>query len=314
MSDIRAVVVDPAAPGHFAIASVKEPAPAHNEALVRVVTISINGGEVFYVWEQSAGARPGWDMAGVVEQEAADGSGPKKGKRVVGWMPRGAWAELVAVPTVNLAILPDSVSFEQAATLPAAGLTAWYAMERIGPLLQSNLLIRGASGGVGHFAVQMAVRSGATVTGLVRQEKHLESVRDAGATYALADETGEAARPYGPYNAVLDLACGQGFRRVIDMLAPLGLAICGGVLAGGTTTLDCSQMVRRGWTVSGLYVLGAIQRDSASLGLERLVQMVECGNLKPLISLEAPWTDIGNVANQLRDRAYPGKAILHVAN
>jgi hypothetical protein len=42
--------------------------------------------------------------------------------------------------------------------------------------------------------------------------------------------------------------------------------------------------------------------------------MVECGNLKPLISLEAPWTDIGNVANQLRDRAYPGKAILHVAN
>jgi NADPH:quinone reductase len=80
MSGIRAVVVDPDAP----------------KALVRVAAVSLNRGEVRRAESSEPGFRPGWDLAGTVERAAADGSGPQEGSRVVGFLPSGAWAELVA--------------------------------------------------------------------------------------------------------------------------------------------------------------------------------------------------------------------------
>ena len=111
---IRAVVVDPNAPAHLTIGSVDDPQPRADEALIRVSAISLNRGEVRGAQAAKPGARPGWDIAGVVEKEAADGSGPKAGQRVVGMLRTGAWAELIDIPTPNLAVLPDNVSFQQA--------------------------------------------------------------------------------------------------------------------------------------------------------------------------------------------------------
>ena len=71
----------------------------------------------------------GWDLSGVVKAQAADGSGPQAGARVVGMMNPGAWAQLAAVRTEWLAELPDGISLEQASTLPVAGLTALRALE-----------------------------------------------------------------------------------------------------------------------------------------------------------------------------------------
>src|SRR5581483_794012 len=113
----RAVVVDPAVPGRLTIREVAAPTPAPSEALVRVAALSLNRGEVRRAASAEAGWRPGWDLAGTVEQAAADGSGPPAGSRVVGLLNPGAWAELVAVPTTVLAALPDGCSFAQAATL-----------------------------------------------------------------------------------------------------------------------------------------------------------------------------------------------------
>jgi NADPH:quinone reductase-like Zn-dependent oxidoreductase len=100
--------------------------------------------------------RLGWDFAGVVEQAAADGSGPAHGTRVVGvnLLAPAAWAELVAVPTDALAELPQSVSFAQAASLPVAGLTALYALEHGGSLLARSVCvpIGGACGRTGNRA------------------------------------------------------------------------------------------------------------------------------------------------------------------
>ncbi|HEX8261079.1 MAG TPA: hypothetical protein VF558_12380 [Rubrobacteraceae bacterium] len=107
------------------------------------------------------GFNPGWDLAGTVERTAADGTGPRAGARVVGLLPSGAWAELVAVPTNSLAELPESVSFELAATLPVAGLAALYALEKGGGLIGRSVLVTGASGGVGNFGIQLARLSGA---------------------------------------------------------------------------------------------------------------------------------------------------------
>src|SRR3972149_4428036 len=148
----RAVVVDPEAPGRLVIQPVAEPVTDRGEALVRVRAISLNRGEVRRSGMAAAGWRPGWDLAGLVERAAADGSGPRAGARVVGLLPEGAWAERVAVPTHALAELPDKVTFAQAATFPVAGLTALHALAPGGLLLGRRVLVTGATGGVGGFA------------------------------------------------------------------------------------------------------------------------------------------------------------------
>ena len=91
---IRAVVVDPAAPGKLAIKPVELRDPDRDELAVRVTAISLNRGETRRALQVAEpGWRPGWDFAGVAETAAADGSGPKPGTRVVGILPSGAWAE-----------------------------------------------------------------------------------------------------------------------------------------------------------------------------------------------------------------------------
>src|SRR5579885_28605 len=167
MDQIRAVVVDPAAPGRLALKPVPAPVPGRGEALMRVRAISLNLGEIRRARAADPGWRPGWDIAGIIETPAADGSGPRQGQRVVGFLPVAAWAELVAVPTGSLAELPDNLSFEEAATLPVAGMTALYALGKNGSILGRPVLITGASGGVGQFAAQLAHLAGARVIAAV---------------------------------------------------------------------------------------------------------------------------------------------------
>src|SRR3989454_8019159 len=176
-----AVVVDPDAPGRLVIRSVPEPTPDRGEAIVRVRAISLNRGEVRRAGMAAAGWRPGWDLAGVVERAAADGSGPSVGARVVGFLPEGAWAQRVAVPKSALAELPDKVTLSQAATFPVAGLTALHALAKGGPLLGRRVLITGATGGVGDFAVQLARLAGAHVTANARRADQGSALKQLGA-------------------------------------------------------------------------------------------------------------------------------------
>src|SRR2546425_5731132 len=154
MSDNRAVVVDPDVPGRLVIRPVAEPVPDRGEAVVCVRAISLNRGEVRRSGMAAAGWRPGWDLAGEVERAAADGSGPRVGARVVGFLPEGAWAERVAVPTHALAELPEKVMLSQAATLPVAGLTPLHALAKRRLLLGRRGLVKGPPGGAGDVAVQ----------------------------------------------------------------------------------------------------------------------------------------------------------------
>src|SRR5262249_20690514 len=156
---LRGVAEEPG----VALGEVPDPAPdrlASDAALVRAHAFSLNRGEARVLRSLAPGAVPGWDVAGVVERPAADGSGPRAGARVVGCVRRGAWAELVAVPTRALAELPDEVSFAAAATLPVAGLTALQTLRRGGDLLGQRVAVTGAAGGGGPLARQLAPPSG----------------------------------------------------------------------------------------------------------------------------------------------------------
>ena len=225
MSSIRAVVVDPSAPERLVIRDFDYPSASPSEALVRVKSVSLNRGEVRTAFNAEAGLRPGWDLAGIVEQQAADGSGPRTGSRVVGMLRSGAWAEVVAVPTTILAEIPESVSFAQAATLPVAGLTALWALERGGLLLDRLVLITGASGGVGHFACQLARQAGARVVGVARQHDHAASVKEAGAHQVVVSEELSEARELGPYDLILELVGGCSLANALAMLAPGGVCV-----------------------------------------------------------------------------------------
>jgi NADPH:quinone reductase-like Zn-dependent oxidoreductase len=177
MSKIKAIVTEPEGAARLVLREVDPPEPLPNQALVRVEAISLNRGEVMRALNADKPYVPGWDLAGRIEQAAADGSGPKAGARVVGLLGSGAWTELAAVPASSLAELPTGVDMETASTLPVAGLTALVAVEKSGSLLGRKALVTGASGGVGDFAVQLARLAGADVVGAVRQPEHADFVR-----------------------------------------------------------------------------------------------------------------------------------------
>lgn len=311
---MRAVTVDPSAPGRLTISEVDEPSPEPSEALVRVAAFSLNRGELRAASTAEAGWRPGWDLAGTVEQAAADGSGPGEGSRIVGFLRSGAWAELVAVPTNSLAELPDSVSFAQAATLPVAGLTALRVLERGGSLLGRNVLVTGASGGVGHFACQLARLSGAHVVGTVRQAAYEAAVREAGADEVVAGEDISPAAAFGPYHLVLESIGGQALAAALTMLARDGTCVIIGATAGGEATID----VRRFYNIGGASIYGFTifyehARNPVAGDLARLAQLVAEGRLRAPVEVEGPWTNVGTMAQGLLDRRFAGKAVLSIS-
>ncbi len=337
---MRAIVVDPAMQGRLAFHEVESPSPAPAEALIRVSAISLNLGEVrTALLRAEAGWRPGWELAGVVEQAAADGSGPSVGARVFGMVGFGAWAERVAVPTAQLAEIPDGVTFAQAATVPVAGLTALYGLERGalllrrkvlitgGPenvghiyglekgatLLKRKVLVTGASGGVGHFACQLARQEGALVTALVRRAERAASVRALGVHEVVVGEDAALARACGPYHLVIDTVGGNTLHTAMTLLETDG--IC--VNLGAAENPDMTLQNRYGVFDSPENGQGLVMRDlkprQVAKDLERLAQLMASDQLHPHIGLDAPWTTVVETTQSLLDRRIAGKAILYVS-
>lgn len=313
MSTIRAVVVDPEAPERLAIREVAAPEPAPSEALVRVAAFSLNRGEVRRAQAAAPGWRPGWDIAGTVERATADGTGPAAGTRVVGMLGVAAWAEVVAVPTESLAALPDAVSFAQAATLPVAGLTALYVVEHGGSLLDRNVLITGASGGVGQFAVQIARAAGARVTAVVHQERSKAVAEEAGAHRVLVSADAADAAPFGPYDLIAESVGSAALGNALAMIAPGGTCVTFGPTAGAQITFDVSKFYMVGGaSLYGFILFHELRARPAGVGLARLARFVADGRLRAPIAVEAPWTEIGAHARLLWERRYTGKAVMHI--
>src|SRR5256884_4803711 len=163
---------------------VPEPAPGLHEALVAVQAFSLNRGELRSFRNNEEGWIPGQDISGIVLRQAADGSGPPAGTRIVALMDEFGWAERAAVPTQRIAVLPDPVSFAAAAALPVAGLTALRTLRHGAPLLGKRVLITGAAGGGGHLPVELAARSRARVTAGAGRKGRAAGVRGLGAAGA----------------------------------------------------------------------------------------------------------------------------------
>jgi NADPH:quinone reductase-like Zn-dependent oxidoreductase len=311
MATIKGIIVDQSAPGNIRIADLPLPEPLADEALIRVAATSLNRGEIRMAGMGQDGRRIGWDFAGTVEKSAANGSGPPAGARVVGMLASGAWAERIAAPTEALAVLPDTVSFAQAATLPVAGLTALYGLEKGSGLLGRKVLITGGTGGVGHIAIQLARLGGAYVIATARTAERAATVRAAGAHEVVVGEEPSDPWGHGPFDIILDGVGGATLGAASAHLAKNGILVIYGATAGVEVTMNARAFYATGGArIYGFILFHELKSVPASVGLGRLVALVQAGTLRPQIDIEVPLAKIGELAQQLDGRKFTGKAVV----
>ncbi|WP_240414936.1 zinc-binding dehydrogenase [Paenibacillus periandrae] len=308
---IRAVIVNPHNKEPFTIQEVEAPKAQPWEAIVQVKAFSLNRGEVSEAIRRQENSRPGWDFSGIVLQEAISGIGPKKGSRVVGLLLTGAWAEQIAVSAVTLAEIPDEITFEQAASLPVAGLSALNALRKGGLLLGKRVLITGSTGGVGLFAHQLAALSGAYSIGVARSESKAEQVRTFGANEVLVgDDMTKAISANGPYDFIIDSVGGDTLAALFPQLIPQGICVSLGHSSSENTTLNILGLSGR--TLYSFFLGEEINRHEPAPDLAMLARLVAKGKLQTIIQVQRPWEEIDAVAHQLIDRQFMGKAVLTI--
>ncbi|SDN20684.1 zinc-binding dehydrogenase [Actinacidiphila guanduensis] len=288
---------------------VDEPGPrSADQALVAVRAFSVNRGELALLAARTADWRPGQDIAGVVTEAAADGSGPAPGTRVVAQVEQGGWAEFVPVPTDRLTVLPDEVGVEQAAALPLAGLTALRTLRLLpGGLLGRRVLITGASGGVGRFQTEPAALGGADVTA-VADARHGKALLALGATTVVPSAWDAAPGQ----DLVTESVGGDSLAAALKKIAPGGTIAVIGTSSGEKTPIDVYDFIGHEGARLVSYLSYAHPGPPAP-DLALLVGLVATGRLHPTLARTCDWTHLPEVLTALRDRRLSGKAVLTIS-
>jgi NADPH:quinone reductase-like Zn-dependent oxidoreductase len=284
-------------PDELELREFDTPVPTGNQVLVRVKAVSLNAYDWHlmrgdpYLARLSFGARRpkqrvrGRDFAGLVEAVGADVKRLRPGDEVFGEAD-GAFAEYVCAPDDVVERKPAGLTFEQAAALPLAGNTALIGLRDVAPLRPGlRVLVNGASGGVGTFAVQIAKAYGAEVTG-VCSARNTDLVRSLGADrvidYAAVDFTREGQR----YDVVLDLVGNRSLTAFRRALTPTGtLVLSGGGVSEGGSLFGPMGLILRGPALSrlvGQRILTLTAKQCAE-NLAALRELVESGKITPVV-------------------------------
>ncbi|MEU7600932.1 zinc-binding dehydrogenase [Streptomyces sp. NPDC041003] len=286
-----------------AFADVAQPVPEPGEALIKVEAFAPNRGETFLLERPRPDLLPGKDIAGLVVQAAADGSGPGIGTRVVGHPAQGGWAEYAAVPTHSLAVLPDGIDSARAAALPLAGITALRLLRTAGSLAGRRVLLTGASGGVGHYVTELAVGAGAELTAVTATPERGARLAELGAK--VVHDVAVAA---GPFDVVLESTGGPDLAVALSKVRPGGLLVWFGQASRTPVSLDFFHLLGgpEQVTIQHFHYAGAPYGPD----LSALVSLVEQGRLHPEIGRVADWAHTAETLVDLRERRIRGKAVL----
>ncbi|MFE1936546.1 zinc-binding dehydrogenase [Streptomyces sp. NPDC059474] len=307
---MRALLVDHSAPSGLRLGEAADPEPAPHQALVRVTATSLNYGEVAHRTEAPEGTVLGWDAAGVVERAAADGSGPAAGTPVVTLGTDGGWAELRAVDTAMLGVPPTGADPGAISTIPVAGGSALRALRRIGDTLGRRILITGATGGVGRYAVQLARLGGAHVIASTGDPAaHGDGLRTLGAHQVVKDPT----EIDEPVHGVVDNVGGPQLVAAYDKLAAHGTLVSVGHVTGQPETFPFGALSgsegRHNRSIVTFYLL---DRPDIGPDLGWLAERVATGDLDPQITWRGGWDRAEDAVAALLDRRLHGKAVLDI--
>jgi NADPH2:quinone reductase len=300
---MRALVVDPSAPLAVRLAEVAEPVAAGEDVLVEVWQAALNHGDLNDARSGRVppGAVLGSDVAGVVLRSGP--TGPPPGTRVVA-LAAGAFAEQVVVDLGALAEVPAKVDLAQAAALPVAGGAALRALRASGAVLGRRVLITGASGGVGRFAVRLASIAGAYVLASVGRPERGAGLAELGADEVVVGLDGIDT----PVDVVLDNVGGPQLVAAWRLLAPGGTLQSIGWTSGEPAVFPPYSTIGPPKSLTSFLNEGSVAADLADL-----VRLVELGALPVEIGWRGPLERFTDAAEALRGRRVSGKAVLDVA-
>lgn len=308
---MRAVQFDAyGAPSMLHLRNAPEPHTGADDVLVDVHAASLNPVD----WKVRAGlvaanfpltfpATTGRDGSGIVRAAGSNVDPALVGKRVVFFAPRGqgTWAEQIALPVGNLAVMPDTISFVDAAALPLAGTSAWIPLVDIANVSKGmRVLVHAGAGGVGTFAIQIARARGAEVFATCSQ-RNADFVASLGAK-VIAYDQGPFETQVNDVDVVLDVMGGDVHQRSYHVLKRGGLIVC----------LNAEPFVDRG-AEFGVTVKVAPILPKPSI-LESLLAMVEAGELRPAVDKTLPITEFAR-AHELSETGHVrGKIVMLIRN
>jgi NADPH:quinone reductase-like Zn-dependent oxidoreductase len=315
-------------PSQIRITSLGTPAPTDDEVLVRVRATSVNP----YDWHHISGrpfaarlmpgtlglrspkiAVAGGDMAGTVEAVGTAVRGFRPGDDVFALLREGGFAEYVSVRQDLLAPKPANLSHEQAAAVPMAAATALLAVRDEGRIEPGQRgLVTGAAGGVGTFAVQLAVAFGALVTG-VCSAKNADLVRSLGAKEVVDYRAEDFTRGEQRYDFIIDTAGGRPARACRRVLTPKGtLVIVGGPdgrwlrpVSNVVAALALAPLVPQRITLADI-----TRHPRPKALLTTLTELIEAGKVTPVIDRGYPFTDIGEAVGYQYKGHPAGKVVV----
>ena len=313
-------------PDVIALEEVRKPTPADNEVLVRIHAASVNAldwhvlrGEPYIMRMDGGIGSPknvalGWDFAGTVEAIGKNVTRFKPGDEVFGSTGRGAFAQYVSVgQDGGIAPKPASLTFDEAASLPVAALTALQALRDKGHLRAGQkVLINGASGGVGTFAVQIAKALGAEVTG-VCSTKNVEMVRSIGADHVIDYRREDVTRGAQRYDLVIDNVGTHSlleFRRVMQPKAVLVIVGAGAPgkwiapFVGPIKAMMLSPFVSQ----DGAMFIANISRKD----LDVIADLAQSGKVRPVIDRRYDLRDVRDAIRYVEGGHARAKVIVTV--
>ncbi len=306
---MQALIVDHAVSGGLRLGAAPDPVPRPNEVLVSVSAVSLNYGDIQdNVDNAPDGSVPGWEAAGVVVQEADDGSGPPVGTPVVSFGWTGGWAKLRAVDTAFLGVVPVEADLGAMATVPVAGVSALAALDRIGPLLGRRVLVTGATGGVGRYAVQLGRLGGAEVFAMTGDPaRHGATLRTLGADAVVSSP----AEVDGLLDGVVDAVGGRVLVEAFARLTRNGTLVAVGHVTQEAETFPVGALLSRpGQDNRSIATFLMPEATDVGRGMTWLAGRVAAGAVDPGIAWRGDWTSVAEAVELLRSRGLSGKAVL----